>query len=292
MRSYAELIANVRTVIEAHNQVVGGEGNDGFVNIEDFLAKLRANGGTTEAGLKLAKFEHLEQWGLPPLLAQQVAGIFRGTDSGSEGEKKKGGNVSVFNASSKSDRDLLIAYDPNMPTSPAAQELEKRSGGKAFIQFNGDDAANGVNIDASVANLQALKQTIDVPERVLVGTVWETVLHVGQVPAEVANEHPLYPGKALRGWSCMLNLDWSSLTEEARQMLHLAVKSEELTITGNNDVVEAFGYAKDVAMLHHRFPKAAAKYTELKKTQQLPTLKVTVERRPVGAGAKTTRWQS
>jgi len=271
--SYEGLLAQATGALTVYNDTVP---TDKRVDVDKFVADVKALGGTTAELLSLIAWEQLEDLGLPVLLAKQVATIFRGaaTPASQTGPATAAParRMTASMAERAPDRDLLANFDPNRAGDVVATELRKRSGDRRFLVYT----ENGVDVEASLTLLTELTVQHE-PERdtFVVGGTVRRVYSVGQQPPQPVPEHPLLPGTSLRrsDGTDDKGIPWGRLDLELRQLVRIAVQTGELVPASidHHDLyerVERIGWDG----LATRYPKAAVRFSELRDSGQLPPL--------------------
>ena len=207
--------------------------------------------------------------GLPRLLAKQVANIFRNSDTPQV-------TVTSRKAERMTLRQLLEAYDVKEPTDVVGERLQKLSSGKRFLVFMSDGS---LNITSSEVLLKELRQGYE--ERGSCG-VFDgmpcKIYCVGEHPGLAFEENPLFPGELLRpdGTCDHTHFAWSA-TKQVRIMLHLALRTKELTLPNLDAAHNAVALAHEenaAAKICQRYPKACVLYGELAEQNSLPTLRI------------------
>ena len=280
--SYKEKIEKARTIIEAHN--ANCDDDKSKVNADEFIKKLKAEGGTSDEAISSCSFEDLGGMGLPKLLAKQVAQIFRGKDSGSRRPM-----LSATRVDSMSVKGLLEHYDPREPTNKVGTRLVKISKGKRCIVFTPDGK---VDVEASEVLVNEVRDGFPERPNYTSGTGAPRKLYrVGERPGQYANENPCYPGRMLRpdGTCDQTNRSWNGVSTTVRQIIYLAITdTHELKIDQVNDAHGVLDLAvADGAegKLRHRYPQTSVLFDELQGKDDLPSLKIPLRSSASGAGA-------
>jgi len=250
---------------------------------EAFEYRVKESGAITEEGLALLSHEDIGDIlvkaqvsvdAVPKVLAKQVAGVFRSSESKSG---CKSGYVSSRKAEAMTLRELLEAYDPLDPDNSVGSRLKSLSGGKPFLVFNYD--AKSLNVDDSLFLLEEVRAGYN-PRQHYNG---EPVCKVGDVGVHLCvNENPLFPGRPLRsdGTCDMTNRSWKGVSLETEQLASLIDLSSESSrkagVTANTilDIVEVAGAKDGFKRLGDRFPEALVKFNTLKREGKLPSLQV------------------
>lgn len=242
------------------------------VDIDKFFEKLEELGAIDDESYALLKWEHLQQCGLPLLLAQKIAAeAFRiHPQVLNETKSADGGTVSVKKMKVKQ---LLHHCDPSDKEDPYTIELMKRIGNKRFVVYT-DETTCKIDHQATMELYEELDGGESEIYQDMVGV--RAVFRLGEKPIKLRDEHPMFPGEFLRttGYSAA-GLGWGSLPLETRQLVRVAVDTGELA---NKDEHDVFDYAKGDS-LKSRCPKAVLELQRLEQAGQAPTLKAVV--RPV-----------
>jgi len=266
--SVQEKLAQVLGLLDKHNSSVEDQADK--VNVEEFQRKLKKLGGTTEEALAEAKWEDLQNAGLPVILARRAAEIFR------QPAKVEHTSLSPKAAERVAILYLLQQYNPNDPDSVVARELKRRSDGKKFVVMSSDGKVL-VEKSNELYSEVVLKKF---PERdqVTVDDVDYAVYPAGQGKAELYDESPIFVGRALRpdGTDDQLNRSWQGVPLEVRQLIRIAVVQGEL-----NPTQEKAHAIFDIAIgsdamkkIRERYKKSSVKFNELKEQGDLPKLKI------------------
>lgn len=248
-------------------------GNDEKWNA--FREKLIEDGGTTDAALKKCSWEDLQGYGLPKLVARQVADIFRAEEN-KPADQPKIVVISDVRAKSMPLKNLVEAYDPLDGTNPVANEIKRRASEQPCIVFNPDGT---VNVGATVTVIDEIRMGFPARTSFKIGTRSVAIYPVGKRPGMMADENPLYPGRALRpDDTCdQTNRSWKGVPSEARVMARLALQTGEIKIMQIDDahrVLDLCVQPDAVNVLHGRFPQASMLYQDLEGKGTLPKLKV------------------
>jgi hypothetical protein len=269
--NYQEKLDAAKAIVDSHNAALTGAGS--AVDFDSFVSNLKSEGGTSEAGLSACTYEDLEDFGLPKLLARQVAGVFRkDKDAAADARVKP---VSDKRASSMSAAELLAVYDPREDNA-VSKRLSDLAKSKPCIVFNEDGT---VNVAESAKIVVANRDGHDALAMVMIGGKPFKVYKVGERVGDFANENPLYPGQKLRpGDMCgQTGRSWEHVSIDVRQIVYLAVKdTHEVEVRSINDAHNILDLlANDsVAKAETRFPRAALKRKELEEQGTLPSLKI------------------
>ncbi len=291
--TYQQKLDEARTLLTQHNSQIPAEVTAGRVDVNKFFNSLTAAGGTNDAALSQCAWEDLQEFGLPKLLARQVATIFRNKEEKKE-EKPTVLKKSKVEAMTVSE--LVAHYDPRTPASLVTERLNVLLPGKRFIVFKQDGT-----VDATVSAKLASEILDGYPERELysLDDVPTKTYRVGERPDQSFDENPLYPGRVLRpdGDCDQTNRSWSGVPLEVKQILYLALSTNNHQSTGElrvtciddaHDVMDLI-VGKDDAdalkVVRRRYTKATALLKELQSQGKAPSLKVF--RKPVNGGNKS-----
>lgn len=254
------------------------------VNADKFFKKFSALCGydssdqIQEADLQDARWEDIEECGVPKIKARRISRIFRAGCVPLPDELEQPQKVVVDITCNPSEHaktltpvQLVEHYDPDNPTNPYGVKLQQDANGHRCIVFNHDGTLNvelTKRLVDEICNLQY-------PERgtVNVEGVPAPVYFVGIRPNRYANENPAQPGTPLRPDGCSdKGVEWGNLPLEIRQLVYLGVKSGEL----KDDEFDLFEKVdgKFFAQIAKRCSNAAIKFKELEQLGTLPQLKI------------------
>ena len=267
--TYQQKLDEARALLDQHNS------NGVTVNAETFIKNLVQAGGTNEAALAQCTWEDLQDFGLPKLLAKQVANIFRTKEEKAEKPVLKRSKVEAMTVG-----ELISHYDPRTPVSLVTTRLQELLDDKRFVVFNSDGTVN-----VPVSTKLATEVLDGFPERELytLNDDPTKTYRIGERPDQSFDENPLYPGRVLRpdGDCDQTNRSWSGVPLEVKQVLYLAVtKTGELKIdsinTAHNVMDLVVGKADPDALktVRRRFTKATAALKELQQQGKAPLLKI------------------
>jgi hypothetical protein len=259
----------VRSILESHNALLN-EGEE-KINVDSVLKQIRKNGGTSDQRLARIRFEDLENWGTPSLLAREVAEVFRGPETTKPEKVIILDDDPVKLANKLKPSELVEKYDPENSDDAFGEKLKILSGGQRFIVFNNDGT---VNVSVSQNLLQELRDNYPERQSVIVESDVHKTYRVGDCPSKYADEHPVWHGKMLRpnGMSDA-DIDWKSVPLNVRQLIYLAIKTGELKGKDEQDIRDLVDN-KTFNELGKRWKNASLKFKELSETNQLPQLKI------------------
>jgi len=275
-----------RTVLEQHNEAIG-EGNPGFIPIDQFFTCLKATGGTSPEALKILSLENIlnclpvvqvgDEEVKPWLLAKQIRATFK-KEAGEKPEESKPRPVSSKKAERMTLDELVYAFDPEEPTSAVGKRLNSISRGEPFIVYS---SGRQIDYEATIFLLKEVKQGFE-GRAVYEG---QRVHCVGDLPENYADENPLYRGRPLRpdGTCDQTNRSWEGVSLEVRQFIAFSADYEngvDVTGKGGHDRAHA---ALDIAVapnalekLKERYPEIAVEFAEAQKLGKLPTLQIPI----------------
>lgn len=254
-----------RTILEVHNSK-----STKPVDIKAFFDNLTEMGGTSEDTLMAASWEDLEMCGAPRILARQIATFFRGDQK--ETVQKvilEDGNLERL-AKAMTPRQLISAFDPKQPKSPVAEQLKFLSEGKEFLIFNDDGT---IDEETSYMLLSQMDDYGPISTYVNASGDLKTPYAVGKQPTQIANEHPLFPGVALRNGISLIGCDWDKINWQTKKILYLAItKTKEIDMSQMHEL-DVYNLAVS-GMVSRRCIKAASLYKECEILGNLPSLSV------------------
>jgi hypothetical protein len=235
-----------------------------------YYHKLHEAGGLSNDALALCSFEDLESFGLPKLIAKQVAEIYRRKPD----TKDANGPVSYHSdkaASRMTTKQLVESYDPKEPDNAVGKRLKEISKGQRFLIFDKNAA---VDVENSIKLLEELRMSFPEREIFTIGGVVFKLYRVGDRVDDWVEENPLYPGRPLRpdGTCDQLNRSWDGVPLEVRQLVRVVSDHN----TGNMDNFHDWmdWALSDTKRFSVRFPKQVALYEELKANGGLPKLRI------------------
>jgi hypothetical protein len=249
------------------------------VNADEFLKKFAALCGydtvddIKEDDLQDARWEDIEECGVPKIKARRISRIFREGESDEQPQKVVvdiTGNPSEH-AKTLTPVQLVDFYDPDNSTNPYGVKLKQDAENRRCVVFNHDGTLNRELTKQLVDEICNLKY----PERptVNVDGVPSPIFRVGDRPDRYAEENPVRPGTPLRPDGCSdKGVEWGKLPMDIRQLVYLGTSTGELKDT-EIDLFEKV-VNKDFAEVAKRCPNAAVKFKELENLGTLPQLKI------------------
>jgi len=174
---------------------------------------------------------------------------------------------------------LLQSYNPAQKDSPINRTLKKRFGERAIIAFKPE--SRDVAIDETINYISDLEDGFPDEEFVEVDGVPVKLYPINKVPNQVIEEDPLFPNKPLkRGRSIINRLDWNGVSLETRQFFRILIDNNLLDLQVLDRVTIRniiSGPKASLEELRKTYPEAAIMFAELKKRDQLPKLKLTLD---------------
>lgn len=267
--SHKDKLSSALAQIQSHNDNL--EDKADHIDPVSFQKKLKALGGTTEDALQECTWEDLENCGLPRILARKVAAIFRAPP------KVDPDYVSPKKASQMAALYLIQQYNPDEPNGVIAKELDSRVNGKKFVVFA---SGGSINVEKTVELFNELQKRW--PERDFVdidGRAFR-VYRIGDGKTELADESPIYPGRALRpdGTDDQLGRSWDGVATPIRQLIYVAVtQTREISPTNKeaHDTLDMALLSEGEKKLRQRCRKASVLLDELIEQGNAPKLKIT-----------------
>lgn len=268
--TYDQKIEQATSLLSSYDEAIKNLPGAAAVAIESFFAKLKLAGGTTDEGLRSASFEDLEGMGLPRLLARQVAKIFR-----EDGAPEKVEPITPKRALGMTPAQLFAVYGVRDAENAVGKRLAELAKGKRCVVFKDD---GGVDADACVKLLDEIRD--GETEREHYGSPPRKTYRIGERPAEMADENPIYRGRALRrdGTCDQTNRSWDGVPHEVRCLIYLALhetgEAAVRSLDEANDLIDRAIQPEASAKLRSRYPKASVRFDELAEQGNLPKLKV------------------
>lgn len=284
--SYNDRIDAALAAINQHNEAVGGEGKLGFLNPDDFIACVKASGGTSDERLSALSHEDLlacmpaSTNGIAPphiavkprVLAKEIADIFRNKTTTVADDKRP---VSSRRAEKMTPRELVEAFDPEDYSNSVGMRLATISKGEKFIVYSDGRI---VDVETTFKLLLEIKSGYPGRNDIDVNGSIKKVYGFGELPENHADENPLYRDRPLRpdGTCDQTGRSWEGVDLSIRQLIRIAMDESELKITHEvaHNILDAVLETDALKKLRSRYRKAAIKFDELAKTGDLPTLKI------------------
>jgi len=186
-------------------------------------------------------------------------------------------------------RELLENYNADSPQE-IWTELEKRAKGQNCMVFNKDGS---LNINVSLDILQAIRKGQTFTSVYSDGDKTYRVYPVGIFPEDAVLCCPI-TGKILNNGYCSdLGISWNGVDEDCLVFIHVVHENREGIFSNGRDynifaVKSVLKTAKEgLEALRQEFPEQALIYDDLKKLNQLPSLRVNLN--SMAAGRKVER---
>lgn len=189
-------------------------------------------------------------------------------------KKKYGIKINIENIDPA---ELLGYYHPEQPNHPVSTALKKKFGNKPIIVFKPD--SKKVDIEETSNYISDLEQGYPEQETVEVDGVLVRIYSVGQVPNEMVDEDPLFPGQPLkRGRSIVNRINWATVPEEARKFCRIIVEMDEIDTGDKFAIRELLKLAsRDISELRKIYPDVDLEYRERKQKDELPKLHLSLQ---------------
>jgi len=266
---------NATEKLDAARQTLEGTN----VNSDEFFRKFAKLCGVEDpqqicsGDLEAARFEDIEECGVPTIRARRIARIFRGDDDTRRHPENHAANLTAIQ--------LVDYFDPDNHISPYGLRLKKATNDRRCLVYNKD----------GTLNLELSKQLVDeivnleYPERdtVTVNGIPSQVYRVGERPDRFANENPANPGTPLRPNGISdAGCEWAVLPLEIQQLVYLAVRMNE----EDDKEIDIFDrvQGKNFAQVAKRYPQASVKFQEHEKLGTLPQLKIRLGGKKINDG--------
>lgn len=173
--------------------------------------------------------------------------------------------------------ELLPYYRPEKVSHPITSALRKRFGDKKVIVFKED--SKEIDVEATANYMSDLEQGF--PEQDTVeGTdgSLSRLYPIGQVPNQMIEEDPLFPGQPLkRGRSIVNRLNWSAIKKEDRQLCRIIVERNDIDPNDRLAVKNLMSVINDKQNLVVDFAEACLDFKERKAKDELPKLTMTLQ---------------
>ena len=278
----------VRVLLNEHNEAVGGAESLGYIDTETFLNKVKQAGGTSDDRLK--GFSHegiLDLLGLsapkndvkPLAIAKDIAKIFRGKEEESSTNSPK--PVSAKKADKMSLSELVQNFDPEDFTSSVALRLKQIVRNEPFIVFS---EGRIVAVEKTLELLAEVKKGFEGRKTVVLNGSPVKVFKIGELPDDLVDENPLYPGRPLRpdGTCDQLNRSWQGVPKEVKQFVRIALEGNLINVTSDGGLDRAHTILDTclnnnaLGLLRTRYHAVAVEFDKRQKLGTLPPLFVTL----------------
>jgi hypothetical protein len=173
--------------------------------------------------------------------------------------------------------DLLQYYHPDKPSHPVTRALKKRFGTQAIIAFKPDSKV--VDVEATADYIEDIEQGYPEQDTVESGGVLVRLYAVGQVPNQMVDEDPLFPGQPLKRERSVVNrVNWNGINEETRKFCRIIVDNDEIDVNNKIEVRQFMKLvAKGIQEMAKIYEEAYLEYRELKQKDELPKLHLSLE---------------
>jgi len=173
--------------------------------------------------------------------------------------------------------ELLTHYHPERPSHPVTQALKKRFGRQNVIIFKPDSKT--VDVDETANYMADLEQGYPEQDTVESDGVLVRVYPVGQVPNQMVDEDPLFPGQPLKRERSIINrVNWNNIDEETRKFCRIVVDNDEIDVNNKLEVRQFMRLvSKGIKELASTYPEVDLEYRELKQKDELPKLHLSLE---------------
>lgn len=286
--SYEDKLSEVQSLFQRHNSRLAEETaktESVLLDFDQFKEALLMQGAHEESDLSALRYEDiasclpdLPSGDKPMYLAKKIADIFRGEAHG----------VSSEEAEKMGLRELLQHYSPKRPNNPVGKRLEELSDGKPFLIF--EDREN-LDVEESLNQLKEIQEGYPPNDKVVGNGEPRKTYSVGDGPNRYAKENPIYPGRPLRpnGETCdQTGRSWEGVDKAVRQFIRLVVKDlDSITVDKAHDLIDLAMSEDALSNLKDRYPSVAVDYQQRKEKDNLPSLKVKLNRRKSGIEVNT-----
>jgi len=173
--------------------------------------------------------------------------------------------------------ELLPYYRPEKVSHPITSALRKRFGDKKVIVFKED--SKEIDVEATANYMSDLEQGF--PEQDTVESTdgsLSRLYPIGQVPNQMIEEDPLFPGQPLkRGRSIVNRVNWSAIDKLSRQVCRILVERNDIDPNDRLAVKSLMDSLKDVVEFAKTYPEAVLDFKERKAKDELPKLTMTLQ---------------
>jgi hypothetical protein len=273
--SYQDKLAQIRTLVDSYNTAI--EEDDGRIDFDAFLKKLKKKGVIDEATLAYAKFELFEDCGLPRIQSEMAATISRASSAPNGTDKQY---ISAKKAERMNVRELVEAYDPKDTLGSAVTtRLKAITEGRKVVGFNTDQS---VNVAATVALINEKIDGMKPRETYEVDGKPQPLFAIGERRGDFLDENPIFAGEALRPDGTCQHTDrsWQGVLLPLRQLIYIAfhVTHEAPQVDEENmhwvlDYIESTRERAE-SMLRKRWKKASVYLDEKIAEGQPPLLRI------------------
>jgi len=172
---------------------------------------------------------------------------------------------------------LIEDYNPDKPTHPITIELKKRFEDKHVIAFKPDSKV--VDVEATANYIADVEQGYVEEETIEVDGILVRLYCIGEIPNQLIDEDPLFPGKPLkRGRSVVNRINWSNIDEDTRRLCRIIVEEGSIDEDSRSEVRELAKLASEgLKAVGEVYPEAYLEYRERKEKDDLPKLRLTLQ---------------
>jgi hypothetical protein len=170
--------------------------------------------------------------------------------------------------------ELIPIYNPAKANSKVTKALKKHFGNQNVIAFKPE--SKEVAVEETIDYIADLEQGYAEEEAIEVDGQLQRLYPVGVIPNEMVDEDPFFEGEPLkRGRSTVNRINWSNVSEDARQFCRLVVERDEIDPNDKLAVRNFMEIAeKGVEALRKVYSEVDLVYRELKEENNLPSLKL------------------
>ncbi len=168
--------------------------------------------------------------------------------------------------------DLIKYYDPRCKNK-VYSVLKERYGDKPVIVFNSEtdliDVEETINYIYDHENGQGNETTH------MVGNEIVELYKIGEIPNQIVDEDPAFPGVPLRKNRSTVNrVSWDGINIETRQFFRILVNRKDINPNNRMDVLNLL--SNEWNKITTTFPEAHLEYKKLKKNNDLPKLRISL----------------
>jgi len=170
--------------------------------------------------------------------------------------------------------ELIPIYNPAKSSSRVTKTLKRHFGDQAVIAFR--PGSQDVAVEETINYITDLEQGYAEEEAIEVDGQLQRLHPVGVIPNEMVDEDPFFEGQPLkRGRSTVNRINWTNVSQDARQFSRLIVERDEID---PNDKLAVRNFMeiteKGVEALRKIYSEVDLVYRELKEENNLPSLKL------------------
>lgn len=189
-------------------------------------------------------------------------------------QSKYGVNIDV-KLNDLSPEELIPHYNPKKHNA-ILKALKLHFSDKKIIAFYPD--SQQVAIEETINYISDLQAGFQEEEFVDVNGEPVPLYAIGSIPHQLIDEDPLFQGSPLkRGRSIHNRLNWTYIDVNIRQFARMLVESNKININDRLQMNALFNANTTLSGLKDMFPEVAMLYSRMKKTNNLPSLKVELD---------------